>query len=712
MRFSETKTLWNEWEIRVLVLASLFLQLFLISLGGVRKRNVSATIGLLLWLFYLMADSIAIYALGYLSHNQDMSGVPDNNPHLRAFWAPFLLLHLGGQDTITSFAIEDNELWTRQLLNLGSQIVLAVYVFSKSLLLGTTLLVPGILMFVAGIVKYGERVWSLKSASMDSLRNSMVTPPDPGPNYAKFMEVYSSSKAAGLNADIIVEGERPPDVAVTVGGEDERVEYSRLVSEAHGFFKTFRRLVVNLILSFQDRTKSQSFFLPLRPEQAYKVVELELSLLYDILHTKAALIRTVCGRLLRCTTVLSTLAALVLFTVRDKDRYDRIDVLVTYVLFGGALGLEIYASGLILFSYWTYVEAERFKCRWFARATFVILKFFRPEKRHRWSNLMAQYNLITYCLRDQPTCLSSLASFVGAKQYWDKFWYTEQAGVSPELKELIFRELKNKAKSIEDVESYRRFGEHRGQWALQRKGYYKEFGWSVEAEFDESILLWHIATDLCFNDNDVADASSLSHLPATSRAISNYMLFLLVMRPYMLTAGIGQIRFSDTCAEAKNFFLQGQKVLLNKIYVQQSPFLLDLTFRTSYSHISERVLMSYIQQAPDERGATKMILDVKTEIAPTRVKGDRSKSVLFDACRLAKGLTELPAHKRWKLIGVVWAEMLCYAASKCRGNFHAKQLSMGGELLTVVWLLTAHMGIGEQYRVEAGHARAKLIVEN
>nr|CAD1823092.1 unnamed protein product [Ananas comosus var. bracteatus] len=80
MRFSETKTLWNEWEIRVLVLASLFLQLFLISLGGVRKRNVSATIGLLLWLFYLMADSIAIYALGYLSHNQDMSGVPDNNP--------------------------------------------------------------------------------------------------------------------------------------------------------------------------------------------------------------------------------------------------------------------------------------------------------------------------------------------------------------------------------------------------------------------------------------------------------------------------------------------------------------------------------------------------------------------------------------------------------------------------------------------------------
>nr|CAD1823121.1 unnamed protein product [Ananas comosus var. bracteatus] len=423
--------------------------------------------------------------------------MPDDNRHLRAFWAPFLLLHLGGQDTITSFAIEDNELWTRQLLNLGSHVVLAVYVFSKSLLRGTALLVPGVLMFV-----YRHR----------KVRRAGVV-----------IEERQHGQPEELHGHAA--GPRPQ------------------LRQVHGG----PRLLPNLPAPRREPhpqlpgpPKSQSFFLPLQPEQAYKVVELELSLLYDILHTKAALIRTVCGRLLRCTTVLSTLAALVLFTVRDKGRYDRIDVLVTYVLFGGALGLEIFASGLILFSYWMYVEAEGFKCRWLARAIFVILKFLRPEKRPRWSNLMAQYNLITYCLRDQPTCLSSLASFVGAKQYWDKFWYTEQAGVSPELKELIFRELKNKAKSIEDVESYRRFGEHRGQWALQRKGYYKEFGWSVEAEFDESILLWHIATDLCFNDTDVADASSLSHLPATSRAISNYMLFLLVMRPYMLTAGIGR----------------------------------------------------------------------------------------------------------------------------------------------------------------------------
>jgi hypothetical protein len=153
------------------------------------------------------------------------------------------------------------------------------------------------------------------------------------------------------------------------------------------------------------------------------------------------------------------------------------------------------------------------------------------------------------------------------------------------------------------------------------------------------------------------------------------MLFPLVARLFMLPEGIGQIRFGDTCAEAKNFFRRG---------------------------MTQR----------DENAAASMLVDVNCEIAPRDVKGDRSKSVLFDACRLTKSLLELQPNKRWRVIQVVWAEMLSYAANKCRSNFHAKQLSNGGELLTVVWFLMAHLGVGEQYRIEAGHAGAKLIVED
>lgn len=290
---------------------------------------------------------------------------------------------------------------------------------------------------------------------------------------------------------------------------------------------------------------------------------------------------------------------------------------------------------------------------------------------------MAQHNLIGFCLLDKPTKLTKVLSVLGLKVHWDRWLYIRHIDVSSELKTLVFRELKDKTVSIVDAESYRKFSNHRGQWALQCKGYYKELGWSVEVEFDESILLWHIATDLCFHsgDGDDNDAKMIPHYVDISRAISNYMLFLLVARPFMLTAGIGQIRFGDTCAEAKNFFKRAEMA------------------------------------RPSASAAARMVLDVNAEIAPRDVKGDRSKSVLFDACRLAKSLLELQPHKRWRVIRVVWVEMLCYAANKCQSNFHAKQLSTGGELLTVVWFLMAHFGVGEQYRIEAGHARAKLIVQ-
>ncbi|XP_044958322.1 pyrophosphate-energized vacuolar membrane proton pump-like [Hordeum vulgare subsp. vulgare] len=80
----------------------------------------------------------AVYALGYLSRHQD-NNIESlrRTEQLAFFWAAFLLIHLGGQDTITAFAMEDNDLWLRHLLNLLTQIALALYEEVK--LLGTWL---------------------------------------------------------------------------------------------------------------------------------------------------------------------------------------------------------------------------------------------------------------------------------------------------------------------------------------------------------------------------------------------------------------------------------------------------------------------------------------------------------------------------------------------------------------------------------------------
>ncbi|RVW60468.1 hypothetical protein CK203_100100 [Vitis vinifera] len=177
------------------------------------------------------------------------------------------------------------------------------------------------------------------------------------------------------------------------------------------------------------------------------------------------------------------------------------------------------------------------------------------------------------------------------------------------------------------------------------------------------------------------------------------MLYLLVMRPTMMSAvaGIGQIRFRDTCAEAKKFFRRGQQEpnCFKKFCKQLKKLLRIGQSKSMKDQISEYC---------------KQLLSVDTVVKPIEVKGDRSKSVLFDACMLAKDLRKLNKTKRWKIMSKVWVELLSYAASHCRANAHAHQLSKGGELITFVWLLMAHFGLGEQFRIQEGHARAKLIV--
>ncbi|EEE68237.1 hypothetical protein OsJ_26434 [Oryza sativa Japonica Group] len=97
--------------------------------------------------------------------------------HPLAFlWAPFLLIHLGGQDTITAFSMEDNNLWLRHLLNLVVQVTLAMYVFWKSTSWhkNVQLLVPGVFLFTAGIIKYGERTVALMYGKLNNGMTSNI----------------------------------------------------------------------------------------------------------------------------------------------------------------------------------------------------------------------------------------------------------------------------------------------------------------------------------------------------------------------------------------------------------------------------------------------------------------------------------------------------------------------------------------------------------
>ncbi|KAF7139235.1 hypothetical protein RHSIM_Rhsim07G0041100 [Rhododendron simsii] len=62
-------------------------------------------------------------------------------------------------------------------------------------------------------------------------------------------------------------------------------------------------------------------------------------------------------------------------------------------------------------------------------------------------------------------------------------------------------------------------------------------------------------------------------------------------------------------------------------------------------------------------------IEIATKISI--LNGDASESVPFDACKLAKQLSEFNADKQWSLMSGVWMELLAYAAFHAKGTDHA-----------------------------------------
>ncbi|XP_062088444.1 uncharacterized protein LOC133795006 [Humulus lupulus] len=508
------------------------------------------------------------------------------------------------------------------------------------------------------------------------------------------MDEYSSKKAEGYKVsstkivDIPKVGHHLNSVPVNI-----TIPYANSLLDAYTFFKMFKPLFADLILSIHDIVNSQSFFRNRSCEEVFRVIEIELGFIYDVFYTKVVVIHSILGGCLRFFSFLCVLSVFVAFFIAEKQDYSAAHVIITYVLLAGAAILEMYAFLFLLCSDWTMLLLSKHKniaVDLLYQVISHIPKFLIPKNK-RWSNTIGQYNLIGFCLKYRPgKCSIYLKHFVSFYDQLVYEYYCKRISIHKELKEVIFKQLQKKSRGSKPS-ACKELCDHRGEWALKNEECDSRLGWSVMGEFDESILLWHIATDLCYKSdtdenlnnsqpNQSSNTVKRYNSKEISKLLSEYMLYFLVMRPFMLPNGIGQIRFQDTCAEAVEFF-EGRKFIAG------------------------------------EKKACEALIKVSTEILPSEVKGDRSKSVLFDACGLAKGLQSLETEqnwdkeKKWELISHVWVEILSYAAGQCQKNQHVQQLRRGGELLSHVWLLMAHLGITKQFQITDGHARTKLIMQ-
>ncbi|KAA8526877.1 hypothetical protein F0562_008894 [Nyssa sinensis] len=659
------------------------------------------------------------FAVGLISNGQGNDcDKQEVNEGLAAFWAPFLLLHLGGPDTITAFSLEDNELWIRHALGLVIQVVAVLYVFSQSW--PNEFWISTVLLIIAGTIKYFERTRALYKACLGNFKSDMLPKPDAGPNYAQLMEEYTAKKAAQVPVEIVIEPEPEkdppvlPEFKLVEDDKENNCSDVQVVEDAYKFFKTFRGLIVDHMFSFHERNESQNYLFERNSKDAFKVMEVELNFMYDVLYTKMFVVHGLIAYFRRLLCSVLIVVSFERFVSHRKHEIHNFDIGVTYTLLVGAVGLDFVAFFKLILSDWTIVKLKNSKAKSIVSAVRDRLSI---EKRCRWSKSISQHSLISYCLKKRFKWFDKAADFFGLKDFLDEMQYKETKPVEDDLKKFIFSELRNKAASARDSKIAKEIYSMRGDGVLSQSiCHYTSIVSSVseEVEYDESLLLWHIATELCYfqktNTNDSnhqneVDQKEVDQNRKFCKHLSEYMLYLLVMRPTMMSAvaGIGQIRFRDTCEEAKKFFRRGKPI-------SKTDILLSI-LKAPMKKMKKCFGKSQSKSEKERQNACEKLMAVNTVVKPIEVKGDRSKSVLFDACMLAKELNKLNDKKRWDIMSKVWVELLSYAASHCRANTHAQQLSKGGELVTFVWLLMAHFGLGEQFRIEAGHARAKLIVE-
>ncbi|GAY47237.1 DUF4220 domain-containing protein [Citrus sinensis] len=622
--FSEEAIIfWNQWEIRILVLLSLAFQTILTIFGSRRKFTEKFWIQFLVWSSYLSADWVAIAALSKLAScdnaREDKSPKSNGELQLQAFWAPFLLIHLGGPDTITAFSLEDNELWLRHFLSLVVQCGVAVYVYLRfwSTNVLTYIATP---ILIVGAFKFGERVFVL----------------------------YSSSK------------ERLTKFPLADFTDDVR----------HLLIRQCELLFTGQFLDCEEVEWFRSRILEkISEKDIFKITAFELGFMYDFLYTKAKMIYSGSGIAARCFSLLSSVTALVLFPILiDIPAHPLADIIISCLLLIGTIFTDLYGFILHVFSDWTKFYLSKDSNRNHPdRSTYDATFFSHPllGNHKRWCRSMGQLNLLSYCIKGEKTKPSAVVS-----------------NVSDDLENLIFRELKEKVDKVvkqpeepfcSTVEGQRIMSSGRGDYVLEER---YNASWLLECTalkpYGYNLLAWHIATELCYlEDLDKhchGNPDRLRRSCKISKCLSDYMFYLLVVCPSLMPE---------------------ETDLLETIYKHTCRGIIPGDYNQHRSGSEASGFSPPLQMTAEEWETPNYFPSAAT---PGRWLGQQLQRLAS-----AEGWTY---DKKWKMISEVWVEILAYAASQSTWNEHGQHLSKGGELLTHVRLLMAHLGLSSQYLLD------------
>ncbi|XP_056687587.1 uncharacterized protein [Spinacia oleracea] len=580
--------LWQEWHVKAAVLLSLLLQWLLLLLATFRKRTA------------------------------------------------LMLLHLAGQERLTAYSVDDNNLWRTSTFSILLQLVVHVGLFVPQ----GDLPFPTRVMLCLAVWRIFCRAFRLRMGTQEMMTVS---------NW-----LFSSDHDPEL-----VLGR-----ALNETGVDDDTQ---TVCNAHFLLKKYSLCLLADDDQHIARTRPvRDFFKAIEiPSNAIRIVEIELNFIYESFHTDGTIRKHLNNNwsliyvFLRSIESLFCVSALIFFIISSSKSADisRADYNVTSLLLWGTVTLELLSYIMTVFSDWTiaalganhgpissllfqFVPQRR---RWWSDSASVWVRFARNFFR-RWSETICKFNFMRYNIQTSsrsPTMeayMRQLDELTGTQNLITSFRFVSGEWYTDELGNFIFRQLQN---SEPDIIT-----------SLKRR-------WSNDDSYKTSVLVWHIATELLYIPSN--RQRGYEHC-RYSKTLSDYMAYLLFMKPHFAPKS-WRNPLKQSEAEAARRIIQ-------QIAVEHQTG----SFEERLRRCCQKILN----------------LDLSHEANDDYVQS------LSDAISKANKLHDDYRYNRealWRMMSHEWVKILVYGASKYDKLEHVRGLCQGGELISIVWLLGFHLGL-------------------
>ncbi|XP_074283818.1 uncharacterized protein LOC141608355 [Silene latifolia] len=680
-------------------------------LGSLRKRTINGFFKLCMWTTMVMTPLLISYIVGLMTNLR--SG-------LFPVWGVLLLAGMANYGAISAFELEDNE----------TALVVYVQGFLKcclviGLILGynktqipTHLWWPLFILIQLVFFRLIDRIFSLAFASKKGLLLGIGSKveivaefmawevqmtlqaeeeeptADPksmyGYRYLVGMKYLCSSPFTyfppcynrdfeKVKENIITTQEIwqcEGDLLKSTGGDPEGRLKDTCLSFA--FFWMLLRRYIGYPLAEVDSLEEKTWNLfrygltpeisPATCERTFRVIEQELSFVYDYFYTKNFVIYLK-GTWKMIVRFLVMVAFLVIAQLILNNHHDthfvkisdnlpsiKLDVLITKVVIYAMLIFElVFMVHYLLITQWSRVEwvctyvrkqlwrRQTWKDKCYRWAIEHICRYSLRRTMKHWKREIDQYSLLES--HDYNFPLHYILSWVIPMELFDINKEGRKAGKSItfclNLKAALISSLHANGRKLTN-----------GISSLRKYGVDTDFSWACNLEtHTHTILVWHIATSFCeLNqlNRHPGNVKSDNLLVATS--LSKYCAYLVAFVPELL------------------------------------PDQRNITFKIINGVIWEANII--FKECSNMEAKYEMMRSMTGEYR------DAKDFIIRKGIWLGKSLIDrMSRESLWEMLGEFWAELLLYMAPSDDVAAHIKHLANGGELITHLWTLLTHAGV-------------------